>query len=146
MNNALMFSSATDLWYTPHDFFQKMDEEFKFETDVCATDANAKCANYFTEAQDGLKQTWTGTCWCNPPYGRTIGKWVEKAYRSSLSGATVVMLVPARTDTKWFQDYCLPHGEVRFVRGRLKFGGCENPAPFPCAVVIFRSTIEEYGF
>lgn len=135
---ALHFSSETVEWYTPQDFFDELDAEFGFELDVCATAENAKCAKFFTKEDDGLSRNWTGICWCNPPYGRGIGDWVKKAYDSSLSGATVVCLVPARTDTKWFQDYCLPYGEVRFVRGRLKFGGCVNPAPFPCAVVIFR--------
>ena len=81
-----------------------------------------------------LKQDWSGVCWCNPPYGRQIGKWVEKAAKSH---ATVVMLLPARTDTKWFHDYCLPYGEIEFLRGRLKFGGCEYNAPFPSMVVVF---------
>ena len=77
---------------------------------------------------------WTGVCWCNPPYGRQIGKWVEKAVKSS---ATVVMLLPARTDTKWFHDWCLPYGKIEFLRGRLKFGGCDNSAPFPSMIVVF---------
>jgi phage N-6-adenine-methyltransferase len=135
---ALHFSSETVEWYTPQDFFDDLNSEFGFELDVCATAENAKCPKFFTKGDDGLSREWTGICWMNPPYGREIGKWVKKAYDSSLSGATVVCLVPARTDTKWFQDYCLRYGEIRFVRGRLKFGGCENPAPFPCAVVIFR--------
>ena len=83
---------------------------------------------------DGLKQEWTGVCWCNPPYGRQIGKWVEKAVKSL---ATVVMLLPARTDTKWFHDWVLPYGKIEFLRGRLKFGGCNNSAPFPSMIVIF---------
>ena len=83
---------------------------------------------------DGLKQEWTGVCWCNPPYGRQIGKWVEKACKSL---ATVVMLLPARTDTKWFHDWCLPYGKIEFLRGRLKFGGCDNSAPFPSMIVVF---------
>ena len=94
------FSSKTDLWYTPEDFFKKYDDKYKFEIDVCATDYNAKCDKYFTEEIDGLSQEWTGICWMNPPHGRTIGKWMKKAYDSSLSGSTVVCLVPARTDTK----------------------------------------------
>jgi phage N-6-adenine-methyltransferase len=133
--NRVHFSSATDLWETPQAFFDALDQEFHFETDVCALPENAKCANYFTPERDGLKQEWTGVCWCNPPYGRQIGKWVEKAAKSE---ATVVMLVPARTDTAWFHDWVLPNAEVRFVRGRLKFGGSANNAPFPCMVVVFR--------
>lgn len=107
-------------WETPLDLFQKLDAEFHFDTDVCATADNAKCKHYYTKEQDGLKQTWTGTCWCNPPYGREITKWVQKA---SESDATTVMLVPARTDTRWFHDYVYGKTEMRFLKGRLKFGG-----------------------
>lgn len=132
-----MMSSNTDLWETPQDFFDELDREFHFELDVCATAENRKCRKFFTKVEDGLSQEWKGICWMNPPYGREIGKWVQKAYESSLKGATVVCLIPARTDTKWFHDYCI-HGEIRFIRGRLKFGNSNNSAPFPSAVVIFR--------
>ena len=131
------FSSKTDLWYTPQDFFKKYDDVYKFETDVCATDDNAKCAKYYTEEMDGLSQEWRGVCWMNPPYGRTIGNWMKKAYESSLSGATVVCLVPARTDTNWWHDYAMK-GDIEFIKGRLKFGGSKNSAPFPSAVVVFK--------
>ena len=131
------FSSKTDLWYTPQDFFKKYDDVYKFETDVCATDDNAKCAKYYTEEMDGLSQEWRGVCWMNPPYGRTIGKWMKKAYESSLEGATVVCLVPARTDTNWWHDYAMK-GDIEFIKGRLKFGGSKNSAPFPSAVVVFK--------
>lgn len=123
MNNDLMFSSKTDLWATPQDFFDKLNARFQFETDVCALPENAKCKRFFTPEMDGLKQEWTGVCWMNPPYGRGIGKWVRKAYESSQENlATVVCLLPARTDTAWFHDYAL-RGQIDFVRGRLKFGG-----------------------
>ena len=131
------FSSATDLWATPQAFFERLNARFGFTLDVCATPENAKCAAYFTTADDGLAQDWRGTCWMNPPYGRAIGKWMRKAYESSLSGATVVCLVPARTDTRWWHDYAAK-GEVEFIKGRLKFGGSRNSAPFPSAVVTFR--------
>ncbi|MET3700162.1 phage N-6-adenine-methyltransferase [Bacillus oleivorans] len=134
--NKGLFTSNTDLWETPQDFFNKLNEEFHFDIDVCANDENAKCENYFTKEIDGLQQDWEGVCWMNPPYGREIGKWVQKAYESSLNGATVVCLLPARTDTKWWHDYCMK-GEIRLVRGRLKFGRSNNSAPFPSAVVIF---------
>ena len=137
MINAGLMSSATDLWATPQDFFDKLDAEFNFELDVCALPENAKCEKYFTPEQDGLAQQWTGTCWMNPPYGRQIGAWVKKAYEASLHGATVVCLLPARTDTAWWHDFVM-RGEVRFIRGRLKFGGSKNSAPFPSAVVVFR--------
>lgn len=130
------FSSETDLWYTPQDFYDALNAEFGFTLDVCATDENAKCERYFTEQTDGLSQEWTGVCWMNPPYGRVIGNWMKKAYEASLQGATVVCLVPARTDTKWWHDYA-SRGSIRFVKGRLKFGGQSNSAPFPSAVVIF---------
>ena len=118
MNKEVMFSSKTDLWGTPQDLFDKLDAEFHFNLDVCALPENAKCERYYTPEQDGLVKEWTGTCWCNPPYGRQIGKWVKKA---SECGTTVVMLIPARTDTKWFHDYIYGKAEVRFLRGRLHF-------------------------
>lgn len=138
--NAGMMSSKSDLWETPHDFFEKLDLEFNFEIDVCANKENAKCEKYFSEEIDGLKQEWDGICWMNPPYGREIGKWIKKAYESSLTGATVVCLVPARTDTKWWHEYCM-RGEIRLVKGRLKFGNSKNSAPFPSAVVIFSKEV-----
>lgn len=135
MNEKLFFSSKTDLWETPQDFFDKLNEEFHFQTDVCALPENAKCENFYTPEQDGLVQEWSGTCWCNPPYGRQIAKWVRKA---SESKATTVMLIPARTDTAWFHDYIYGKAEVRFVRGRLRFSGAKVNAPFPSMVVVFR--------
>jgi phage N-6-adenine-methyltransferase len=142
MNTELHFSSQTDMWSTPQDKFDELDYEFDFDCDVCATADNAKCVKYFTKEEDGLQQEWTGTCWMNPPYGRAIKKWVQKAYESSLAGATVVCLLPARTDTAWWHDYCIK-GEIRFLRGRLKFGGQKNSAPFPSAIVIFRKLGEQ---
>lgn len=136
-NMSVHFSSATEMWATPQDFFDKYNEKFKFETDVCASPENAKCARFFDEKIDGLSQQWTGVCWMNPPYGRTIKHWMKKAYESSMSGATVVCLVPARTDTAWWHEYAIK-GDVEFIRGRLRFGGHKNSAPFPSAVVVFR--------
>ena len=138
MNADVMFSSKTDLWETPKDFFDKLDAEFRFNLDVCALPENAKCAAFYSPDVDGLSQPWYGRCWCNPPYGRQVGRWVAKAAQSAAEGATVVMLLPARTDTAWFHDYIYGRAEVRFVRGRLKFGGSANSAPFPSMVVIFR--------
>jgi phage N-6-adenine-methyltransferase len=143
MDTEVMFSSKTDLWATPLDFFQRLDAAFRFELDVCALPTNAKCPRYFTPDDDGLAQDWRGTCWMNPPYGREIGAWIEKAYRSAKdNGATVVCLVPARVDTRWWHDYCA-RGEVHFVKGRLKFGDSPNAAPFPNAVVVFRPTVAD---
>lgn len=140
MNTDLMFSSEKDDWETPQDFFDALNAEFHFTVDVCANEQNHKCGHYYTKEQDGLSQEWDGVVWCNPPYGKEVYKWVEKASDSQANGATVVMLVAARTDTKWFHDYIYNHEnvEVRFVKGRLKFGGSKNAAPFPSMVVVFR--------
>lgn len=136
-DNKGMFSSNTDLWATPQNFFDELNKEFGFELDVCAISENAKCSKYFTPEMDGLKQDWEGVCWMNPPYGRGIGKWIEKAYNESLKhGSTVVCLIPSRTDTKWWHNYCM-NGEIRFVKGRLYFGDGKGRAPFPSVVVIF---------
>lgn len=135
MNTEVMFSSRTDMWETPAAFFRALDAEFHFTLDVCAVPENAKCKVFYTPEQDGLTQNWGGCCWCNPPYGREIGKWVKKAAEAE---CTVVMLLPARTDTAWFHDYIYGKSEIRFVRGRLKFGDSKNSAPFPSMVVIFR--------
>lgn len=130
--------SKADLWSTPQDTFDKLNDEFGFDLDVCALEENAKCKRYFTPKQDGLSQKWSGICWMNPPYGREIGRWMRKVYESAMTdGATVVCLVPSRTDTVWWHDYAAK-GEIRFIRGRLKFGGQKNSAPFPSAIVIFK--------
>lgn len=137
MNN-VHFSSATGEWETPQNLFDALNGEFHFDRDVCATAENAKCAAYYTKEDDGLAQPWPGVCWCNPPYGREVGKWVEKASTEAAKGSTVVMLLPARTDTKWFHRFILHKAEIRFLPGRLKFGGAKNSAPFPSMVVVFR--------
>lgn len=137
MNTDLMFSSKSADWETPQWLYDELDKEFHFTVDVCATEKNAKCRDFFSLEVDGLEQNWRGVCWMNPPYGRTIGKWVRKAYEESQNGATVVCLLPSRTDTAWWHDYCLK-GEIRFLRGRLKFSNSKNSAPFPSVIVIFR--------
>lgn len=137
MNTGVMFSSKTEMWETPQDFFDKLNREFHFTLDVCATHENAKCENFYSPEQDGLSMPWKGRVWCNPPYGRQVGQWVEKACISAQSGALVVMLLPARTDTAWFHDYIYRRAEIRFIRGRLKFGGSTNSAPFPSMICIF---------
>jgi phage N-6-adenine-methyltransferase len=132
------FSSATDDWATPDDYFQEVVDAFgPFDIDVCADCDNAKAPVYFTKDQDGLAQQWEGRCWMNPPYGREIGAWMQKAYESALNGAFVACLVPARTDTAWWHNFAM-RGEITFIRGRLKFGKAKNSAPFPSALVIFR--------
>ncbi|MGI6260003.1 MAG: DNA N-6-adenine-methyltransferase [Anaerolineaceae bacterium] len=130
------FVSKTDNLETPQWLFDKLNEHYRFDVDVCALPENAKCERYYTPDVDGLKQDWTGNCWMNPPYGREIGKWLRKAYESSLSGATVVCLVPARTDTAWWHEYAMK-GEIIFLRGRLKFSHAKHNAPFPSAIVVF---------
>lgn len=135
--NDVMFSSKSDLWSTPDDFFAELDKEFHFTLDVCATADNAKCDDYYTEAMDGLSLKWDGIVWCNPPYGRNINKWIKKAVNAALEWATVVMLLPARTDTTWFHELIYRRAEIRFIRGRLKFGGSNNAAPFPSMICIF---------
>lgn len=137
-NLSVHFSSKTGVWETPRQLFEKLDTEFNFTLDVCALPENAKCRRYFTPEADGLKQVWSGVCWMNPPYGREIGKWVEKAFESAKAGATVVCLLPARTDTAWWHTYVMEAFEIRFLRGRLRFVGAESSAPFPSAVVVFR--------
>lgn len=123
-------------WATPQDFFDKLNDEFHFTLDVCADESNHKCSKYFNEDQDGLVQDWgRNTCFMNPPYGREITKWVRKAVESN---TTVVCLLPAKTDTRWFHDYIYHKAEIRFVKGRIKFGESKSPAPFGSMVVIFR--------
>jgi phage N-6-adenine-methyltransferase len=137
-----LMTSLTDEWATPLSLFQELDAEFSFTLDAAANAGNAKVANFFSKEDNGLIQDWRGVVWLNPPYGRTIGDWIRKAYESAGGGATVVCLVPARTDTRWWHDYAAK-GEVRFIKGRVKFvdseGKGSRPAPFPSAIVIFRS-------
>jgi phage N-6-adenine-methyltransferase len=144
-----LHSSASVEWSTPAAFFEALDLEFDFALDAAATDENAKAYCYFTEAMDGLREDWTGyggSVWLNPPYGRGIGKWIAKAAETAAQGTTVVCLLPSRTDTRYFHKYIWdaptrlprPGVEVRFLPGRLKFGGSKHPAPFPSVVVVFR--------
>lgn len=142
MKTDIHFSRKTIIWETPQDVFDALNNEFNFKTDVCALPQNAKCADYYTPEQDELKQKWSGACWMNPPYGREIVKWVKKAHESAQAGATVVCLLPARTDTSWWHEYVMRAAEIRFIRGRLKFSGSKINAPFPSAVAIFIPTQE----
>jgi site-specific DNA-methyltransferase (adenine-specific) len=134
------FSSKTDKWSTPIDFFNTLDEEFNFTLDPCCLPSSAKCDNYYTEEDDGLIQPWHGRVFMNPPYGRVIKHWIKKARDEVACGNAelVVCLVPSRTDTRWFHDYIYNKAEIRFIKGRLKFGGAKNSAPFPSMVVIFK--------
>jgi site-specific DNA-methyltransferase (adenine-specific) len=138
-----LFTSDSAEWATPQSLIDQLSSEFTFTLDVCATQDNTKAPAFYAKEIDGLKQDWyvhgkNGACWMNPPYGRDIGKWVEKAYAESLKGATVVCLLPSRTDTRWFHDWVFGKSEIRFIKGRLKFVGAPSSAPFPSILAIYR--------
>jgi phage N-6-adenine-methyltransferase len=135
------FESAKQDWETPWDFFKPIDDEFHFTLDAAASNENKKAPDYISEDQDGLSVGWSGVVWLNPPYGKgkqPISAWVKKARQEQLNGVTTVMMIPARTNTNWFHDVCLKYAEVRFVRGRPKFGGADHGLPQPLCLVIFR--------
>ncbi len=133
------FDSNSVEYETPLDLFNPLNDEFNFTIDLCATNENKKVKDYYDKEVDSLAQNWSGVCWCNPPYGREMPKWIDKAYRTASEGAgTVVMLIPARTNTKWWHNTVMK-GEIRFILGRPKFNGGKHGLPFPLAVVIFRS-------
>ncbi len=144
MFNRGLFSSARGDWETPQELFDELNEEFDFDLDVCATSHDTKCPVFIAPRADALSQHWGPqraegwTVWCNPPYGRRIGKWVEKGYIESQHGLTVVMLLPSRTDTIWWHEYVMKADDIRFIRGRLKFSGHKTGAPFPSCIVVFR--------
>ncbi len=134
-----MFSSKSSEWETPMSFYDMLDKEFGFTLDPCCTAQTAKCNTYYTEVDDGLARDWGGhTVFMNPPYGRDIKHWIQKAYEEGKKKDTVVVaLIPSRTDTKYWHKYCMKAKTIMFVKGRLKFGGSKNAAPFPSAVVVF---------
>lgn len=143
MNSALLSSKKMD-YCTPQSFFDTLNAEFHFTLDAAATEKSAKCKNFYTLETDGLTAPWNiggGSAFCNPPYGRALGAWVRKAYEEAQAGTTVVLLIPARTDTAYFHDYIYGKAEIRFLRGRLHFededGNRFPPAPFPSMVVIY---------
>ncbi len=154
--NKVIYSSKSNEWETPIWLFNKLNEEFNFYCDVAATKNNHLCEYYFTEEENSLLQDWSiyKNCFCNPPYGKLISKFIQKGYEESLKGCNVVFLIPARTDTKWWHEYC-SKGEVRFIKGRLKFQNRTfpswksdgshkiSPANFPSAIVIFKKQIEQ---
>lgn len=150
MNRALLSSKDMN-WCTPQDFFDTLNQEFHFALDAAATDKTAKCPLYFTPETDGLKSSWDvhGAVFCNPPYGREIGKWVRKAYEEAQKGTTIVLLIPARTDTSYFHEYIYGKAELRFIRGRLRFtdsdGNPADPAPFPSMLVIYNGDKAKKG-
>lgn len=135
-----LFSNNSDEWSTPQDFFNQLDLEFHFNLDPCATKENHKCERYFSQEENGLSKNWGGcTVFVNPPYSQ-LKHWVKKSWEETHKpNTTVVMLIPARTDTKYFHDYIYHRSEIRFIKGRLKFGNSKTGAPFPSMVVVFRS-------
>jgi site-specific DNA-methyltransferase (adenine-specific) len=149
MVNKALFASNSAEWETPQNLFDQLNKEFNFQIDVCATQDNTKCPVFFNKETNGLIMPWFNwsTCWLNPPYGKEIGLWIEKAHKEARQGATVVCLLPSRTDTKYFHDFIWDKEkykpregvEIRFLKGRLKFGGSKNSAPFPSMIVIFRT-------
>jgi site-specific DNA-methyltransferase (adenine-specific) len=142
---AYILPAQKDTWETPPALFAELDAEFGFTLDPCCQHETAKCAKHYTPEEDGLAQSWAGeVVYMNPPYGRQIVPWMAKAYRESLRGATVVCLVPVRSDTAWWHEYAM-NGEIRFLRGRVKFVGGASSATFPSAVVIFRPEVASDG-
>lgn len=142
MNDALLSSKKHD-WATPQELFDKLNAEFGFTLDAAASPHNAKCERYWTFEDNALHQRWEGVVWLNPPYGRDIKKWIAKAHTEAQKGATVVCLVPARTDAEFFQRMAFEHAaEIRFIKGRIKFMGAKDPAPFPTMLLIFKPESE----
>lgn len=134
-----MYTSNSEEWGTPQELFNRLNKEFNFTLDICASKENAKCPKYYNKEADALKQEWGGVIWMNPPYGRQIGNWVKKAKEAARQEkATVVCLLPARTDTAWWHDYVMKADEIRLIRGRLRFGDGKGSAPFPSAIVVFK--------
>ena len=141
MNTNGIFSSKTDDWETPQYLFDRLNEIFTFNLDACADETNHKVPFYFTKEDDALCKSWGGyRTWCNPPYGRQIGQWVQKAAETVRDNhSVVVMLLPARTETKWYHEYIAnnPRAHTVFIRGRLQFGKSKQNAPFGSMIVVF---------
>ena len=142
-NIEVMFSSKNNDWSTPQDFFDNLNQEFNFTLDPCADIYNHKCEKYYTEEDDGLSKSWEGEIvFCNPPYS-DCALWIEKCYNEAQKpNTTIVALIPARTDTRYFHKYIYNKAEIRFIKGRLKFGNSKNSAPFPSMIVIYRGPEE----
>ena len=147
MVSKVLFSSNKSDWETPPELFDKLDKEFHFDLDICATNQNTKCVRFLSanalHPEVGWKVLSNRAIFMNPPYGRQVGQWVRKAYEESRKGATVVCLLPSRTDVEWWHDFVIAgKAEVRFLRGRVRFlldgVAMKAGAPFPSAVVIFR--------
>jgi site-specific DNA-methyltransferase (adenine-specific) len=139
MVDRVLFTSDKEDWATPQDFYDAADKIFDFDLDPCATNENAKCPFYYTKEIDGLKEPWFGNVWVNPPYGRNVKEWVKKGYDEvqKENAKTVVILLPARTETRYWNEYCVKADEIWFIKGRLRFEGANNSAPFPSVLVVF---------
>ncbi|MCP4527503.1 MAG: adenine methyltransferase [Aestuariibacter sp.] len=133
------FSSEKTDWETPDELFGYWNQRFSFLTDVCATKENTKCNSWWSPKDNGLNRDWSwhGPCWMNPPYGREIGEWVQKAALEAAEGCLTVALLPARTDTKWFHDWVLPYAHIVWLKGRVRFKGAKHSAPFPSMIAIY---------
>jgi site-specific DNA-methyltransferase (adenine-specific) len=144
MVSKALFSSNKKNWGTPLPFFKRYDDEFHFTLDAAASEENKLCDRFYSESQDSLLQPWTGRVWCNPPYGRDLFRWVDKACKETLYFERCTLsclLLPARTDTKWFHEIVIPHGEFEFIKGRIKFVGAKHVAPFPSMIVVFQREV-----
>lgn len=144
MKHQAAFLSTREDWSTPQAFFDHLHARYHFTLDAAASPENAKCADYFTEEDDALTKRWRGVVFCNPPYGPGIGKWVAKARYEAGKGATVVLLIPTRTDTSWWHDHVMKARHIVLIRGRMRFGGSPVNAPFPSCLVVF--TPGQHGF
>jgi len=132
MFNKGLFSSASQHWATPKELYDELDKEFRFNDDPCPL-----------HGEKGLNRSWGTRTFLNPPYGREISKWLERAWYESFWGKTIVCLIPSRTDTRWWHNYVMEADEIRFLKGRLKFGGSKNSAPFPSAIIVFKGVRNE---
>ena len=150
MFDKVLFGAANDNWATPREVFEPLNAEFCFTLDPCCRPHTAKCAKFYTPDEDGLSQDWSqDVVFMNPPYGRLIGKWMKKAFEEAQAGAIIVCLVPARTDTRWWHQYCMKSSEIRFFNRRIGFLaandnavlGSKANATFPSAVVVFRPNV-----
>ena len=142
------FSSKTNDWNTPDDLYNTLDNEFNFTLDPCTNGENNKCEKFYTEKENGLIQDWSkDIVFMNPPYGREIRQWIEKSYNESLKGSKVVCLIPSRTDTKYWHDFIFNKAsEIRFIKGRLKFGNSKNSAPFPSAIIVYDNNFNKTNY
>ena len=137
---SVQFTSKGIDYETPSDIFDPLDDEFHFTLDVAASHTNAKCDNYYTEEDDALTQSWIGTCWMNPPYGRALRRFVKKAYESAQCGSTVVCLIPVRANTKWWHQYVMRASEIRLINGEVKFVGHERGLWWAMCIVVFKDS------